>query len=583
MKATIVFQKMWEAINATNEDGSRKYKYIIHTGSSRSSKTYSILQAHWLRCITVPNTRVSIWRETKADCKMTILADLKKAIVHFPEFDNVLFNKTESIYQFPNGSTIEFMGGDEENRVHGFQGNVAHLNEPYGFKEEAFNQIDMRTSDYIIIDWNPKNRHFIDDVSKRDNAIVINSTYKDNPFVPLEQKRKIESYLPIQYCEAVEEGLIYEGEVMSYDFDLNKKNLSEKHIKELKKAIHNQNQKTSDPYMHMVYAKGVKAEKPNKIYKGWKAITLAEYNKIDEREYFGLDFGWAKPTALVGVKYDGDKSFYVRPALYKPMNEMRAEDGTAIPLGEFLTGAGFPQGNVTYGWADSSDKEAGSDLSLIQDLRENYLLNLVATNKPTYKARWELITKMNVFYVENEDFENEYDNYELEYINGAPTGKPIKKDDHCFIGSTMITTDKGNVMIKDVKVGNNVLTSNGYKKVLKTWDNGVKTVINRVIKTKDGIINITCTDNHKVFTNFGWVEVKDLRKGHSIITIINGLIYMHGAVLSVDIVKIYSSNVYDLTVEDEHEYFANGLLVHNCMNAFEYACWGIKQYLDIKL
>jgi hypothetical protein len=33
-----------------------------------------------------------------------------------------VFNKTESMYTFSNGGTIEFMGGDEENRVHGFQG-----------------------------------------------------------------------------------------------------------------------------------------------------------------------------------------------------------------------------------------------------------------------------------------------------------------------------------------------------------------------------------------------------------------------------------------------------------------------------
>jgi hypothetical protein len=28
--------------------------------------------------------------------------------------------------------------------------------------------------------------------------------------------------------------------------------------------------------------------------------------------------------------------------------------------------------------------------------------------------------------------------------------------------------------------------------------------------------------------------------------------------------------VYDLTIEDCHEYFANGILVHNCMDAISY-------------
>lgn len=29
-------------------------------------------------------------------------------------------------------------------------------------------------------------------------------------------------------------------------------------------------------------------------------------------------------------------------------------------------------------------------------------------------------------------------------------------------------------------------------------------------------------------------------------------------------------NVYDLEVEEDHEYFANGILVHNCIDAFRY-------------
>lgn len=31
--------------------------------------------------------------------------------------------------------------------------------------------------------------------------------------------------------------------------------------------------------------------------------------------------------------------------------------------------------------------------------------------------------------------------------------------------------------------------------------------------------------------------------------------------------------VYDITIEDCHEYIANGVLVHNCMDAMRYALW----------
>ena len=36
--------------------------------------------------------------------------------------------------------------------------------------------------------------------------------------------------------------------------------------------------------------------------------------------------------------------------------------------------------------------------------------------------------------------------------------------------------------------------------------------------------------------------------------------------------KEKADKVYDLTVEDSHEFFANGVLVHNCIDALRYAC-----------
>lgn len=43
--------------------------------------------------------------------------------------------------------------------------------------------------------------------------------------------------------------------------------------------------------------------------------------------------------------------------------------------------------------------------------------------------------------------------------------------------------------------------------------------------------------------------------------------------LSIDGECAGKERVYDLTVEGAHEYFANGILVHNCMDAFRYGCY----------
>lgn len=415
MQATIVFEKTWQAINAVKEDGSRKYKYIIHTGSSRSSKTYSINQSHWLYCLSKMNCRISIWRETKADCKMTILADLKKAIPTFPLNETVNFNKTESVYTFQNGSTIEFMGGDEENRVHGFQGNVAHLNEPYKFSKEAFDQIDMRTSDYIIIDWNPKANHWIDEVSKRENAIVIHSTYKDNPFVPLEQKKKIESYLSVKYCDAVESSLISHSAVYNYDFKENLLSLSDKHIKELTRAIFNELQGTSDDYLHLVYAKGLKAEKPNRIFKNWQQNDYHQFKQLPFPSYYSTDFGLSAPTAVIEFKFDGDRTFFFHQHIYKPMNMMK---GT---LSDEFDALGFIKNKENI--CDSGNELNKSEGQKLKN--SGYNMIFAQKGHGSVNAGIEMIQKYNIVYTkESSDLENEYENYSWRIYQGIQLDEP---------------------------------------------------------------------------------------------------------------------------------------------------------------
>jgi len=384
MQATIVFEKIWDAINAKNPDGSRKYKYIINTGSSRSSKTYSILQTHWIIALSKPNCRISIWRETKADCKMTILADLKKAVTTFPNIELVNFNKTESIYTFSNGSTIEFMGGDEENRVHGFQGNVAHLNEPYKFGVDAFNQIDMRCSDYLIIDWNPKNKHWIDELSKRDNAITIHSTFKDNPFIPEEQKNKILSFDPSN--------------------------------------PYNVEQRTADNYMWQVYGLGLKAEKPNRIFKGWNTLIKSDFYKLPYQSYFGLDFGLSAPTALVEMKFDGDENYFFHERLYCPLNDIKGS------LADEFERLGIEKHKqIICDSGNELNKEEARKL-------KNAGYNVINAKKGSgsISAGIETIQKSKIHYTrESYNIENEYENYSWKIWQGIQMDVPEENgDDH---------------------------------------------------------------------------------------------------------------------------------------------------------
>src|SRR5690242_18549011 len=145
VRVTVVFEKNHDAIHATNPDGSRKYRYIINEGSSRSSKTRSLIQITHKYCCQNPNKRGSVWRDTKKDCRDTVGADCREVYQTLPLAQYITFNKTEAIYSFPSGSTFEINGTDEPNKLHGYNCHFAWFNEPYDMSKDTFDQIDMRT------------------------------------------------------------------------------------------------------------------------------------------------------------------------------------------------------------------------------------------------------------------------------------------------------------------------------------------------------------------------------------------------------------------------------------------------------
>lgn len=400
-----------------------RYKYIFHEGTSRSSKSWSIEEWSLRECEQKSNLHINIWRDTREALTGTIWHDFRK-LIPLSGRDIKLSKNTAPIH-FPNGSIISPKGADQTN-AHGSSQDIAWLNEPYNITEDEFDQIDQR-SNQVIVDVNPLGIRWAEKVKKHPRCIVVYSTFKNNPFCPPEQKRKILGYEPWESgsYEVVKGVIIYQGKPVTetHQPPVNQSNLANG---------------TINTFKWITYGLGLKAENPRKIHHNFKRISLLDYNKLPGREYQGLDYGSARPSAFVKMKYDGDRSFYIKPCLYKPMNHMNR------PLGEELSGAGAIQGDDTIMWADSMDKEAGSDLSMTNDLRTNYNFNAYPTSKPTYKARFESMSNVVFYYVcdmpENEycdgggsvsdKFEFELDNYQWEYINDKSTEKPIKKNDH---------------------------------------------------------------------------------------------------------------------------------------------------------
>ena len=140
----------------------------------------------------------------------------------------------------------------------------------------------------------------------------------------------------------------------------------------------------------------------------------------------------------------------------------------------------------------------------------------------------------------------------------------------CVTGDTVVQT---NIGLKTVKE----LAENKTQFSVMSYDTTAEKVVNNLavaFKTKDNaeILQLTIksgkkiklTHDHRVYTLRGWIEAGNLEKGSKILSVsemINQLVDWDEV---VEIDNVSNEDVYDLTVDSVHNFFANGLLVHNC-------------------
>ncbi|TRU97886.1 MAG: DNA polymerase III subunit gamma/tau [Microcystis wesenbergii Mw_QC_S_20081001_S30D] len=151
--------------------------------------------------------------------------------------------------------------------------------------------------------------------------------------------------------------------------------------------------------------------------------------------------------------------------------------------------------------------------------------------------------------------------------------------DECLTGDSLVFTETGLIPINHPEIlGKRVLSYNEssgeweYKKVLRWLNRGVKATL--TIQTRNRTIN--CTGNHLIRTEKAWIQAKNLKIGDQILSPVNvaAVQYRPNSIKSpqwltnfeevIGIQEGDTESVYDLEVEDNHNFVANGLLVHNC-------------------
>ena len=93
------------------------------------------------------------------------------------------------------------------------------------------------------------------------------------------------------------------------------------------------------------------------------------------------------------------------------------------------------------------------------------------------------------------------------------------------------------------------------------------------IRTKDRDFNLTCTHNHKIWIEDSqqYLRAELLKKGQHVV-LYDNLDIITGEVLSATCIFSKLEYVYDITVEKNHNFFANDVLVSNCHHVAADTC-----------
>lgn len=258
---------------------SNKFNVYVFEGGSRSSKTYSLIQffivyaiSNWQR----PN-RIVIARKKSTWLSSTVWTDFKNILLDIGLYNVCRINnilKTIQMYS----TSFEFVGLDDVQRLHGLTTDIFWINEAMEASKDDFDQLEQRCARFSVLDYNPSaEEHWIyENVCPREDCFFDHSTMLDNPFIPANMRRKIESYEPTEY---------------------------------------NYSQGTADKRKWLIYGLGKRAKIEGLIFENYTVIK--EIPIWVKRRWYGLDFGYTNDPTACSENGFLDNAIYIDEKFYR--------------------------------------------------------------------------------------------------------------------------------------------------------------------------------------------------------------------------------------------------------------------------
>lgn len=168
---------------------------VVNQGGTSSGKTYSIGQALFCIACQADKQVITIVGQDIPNLKAGVLRDALTIYNSSAALQTAVksYNKTDRIFEFHNGTIIEFKSYADPQDAKSGKRDYLFINEANGITYAIYQELALRTRKRIYIDYNPNNSFWVHEhLIGRPGVQLIISDHRHNPFLDDGTRKKIE-------------------------------------------------------------------------------------------------------------------------------------------------------------------------------------------------------------------------------------------------------------------------------------------------------------------------------------------------------------------------------------------------------
>lgn len=169
---------------------------VINQGGTSSGKTYAIQQVLFCLACEQPKQIITVVGQDGPNLKSGVIRDAKEIYSQSPVLQQMVksYNGTERLFEFHNGSIIEYKSYDDAQDAKSGKRDYLFVNEANGIGWDVYTELSLRTKRRVFIDYNPNTGFWVHEkLIGNEGVQFVISDHRHNPFLEQQTRDKIES------------------------------------------------------------------------------------------------------------------------------------------------------------------------------------------------------------------------------------------------------------------------------------------------------------------------------------------------------------------------------------------------------